>query len=201
MKYSHQYSFKMVYHTWTSSLYFWIYKKCRFALGVKKKEIPVIIIYSNLDTISDCFLYVTQQMERDQYHPSSVEPVVKNRLFNQYHAQYPKHERKRIVDKLISGKSTHCVFFVTVAFRIGIDCNNCRIIHIDVLYAMEEYCKELGWPGRNDLPARGNSYYNSYNISNMSEVMTTYVQSKKCKRKLILNYFDHEVPKDQPHIL
>ena len=25
----------MVYHTWTSSLYFWIYKKCRFALGGK----------------------------------------------------------------------------------------------------------------------------------------------------------------------
>ena len=25
----------MVYHTWTLSLYFWIYKKCRFALGVK----------------------------------------------------------------------------------------------------------------------------------------------------------------------
>ena len=89
------------------------------------------------------------------------------------------------------------MFFVTVAFRIGTNCNSIhRIIHIGVPKTMEEYCKELGWP------ARANSYYNSYNISkarkNMSDVMKTYVQSKECKRKLILNYFDHEVPKDQP---
>ena len=89
------------------------------------------------------------------------------------------------------------MFFVTVAFRIGTDCNSIRrIIHIGVPKIMEEYCKEVGWP------ARANSYYNSYNISearkNMSDVMKTYDQSKECKRKLILNYFDHEVPKDQP---
>ena len=48
---------------------------------------PLILIYWNLDTISDCFLYFTQQMGREQYHPSSVEPVAKNRLFSQYHYQ------------------------------------------------------------------------------------------------------------------
>ena len=31
----------------------------------------------------------------------------------------------------------------------------------------------------------------------MTEVMRTYIQSKKCKRKLILNYFDHDVPNGQ----
>ena len=44
-------------------------------------------------------------------------------------------------------------------------------------------------------------YYNSYDISkarkNMTEVMRTYVQSKECKRKIILNYFDHDVPSSQ----
>jgi len=42
---------------------------------------------------------------------------------------------------------------------------------------------------------------NSYDISkarkNMTEVMRTYVQSKECKRKIILNYFDHDVPNSQ----
>ena len=52
---------------------------------------------------------------------------------------------------------------------------------------MEEYYKELVWP------ARANSYYNSYNISEARKNM-----SDECERKLILNYFDHEVPKDQP---
>ena len=45
------------------------------------------------------------------------------------------------------------------------------------------------------------TYYNSYDISkarkNMTEVMRTYVQSKECKRKIILNYFDHDVPNSQ----
>ena len=78
---------------------------------------PLILIYWNLDTISDCFLYFTQQMGREQYHPSSVEPVAKNRLFSQYHYQ---------------NQPTY-VFFVTVAFRIGTDCNSIRrIIHIGV---------------------------------------------------------------------
>ena len=68
-------------------------------------------------------------MGREQYHPSSVEPVAKNRLFSQYHYQ---------------NQPTMC-FFVTVAFRIGTDCNSIRrIIHIGVPKTMEEYCKELG---------------------------------------------------------
>lgn len=114
-------------------------------LKSKKQKMPLTLIYGNLDTISDCFLYFTQQIGRGQHHPSSAKPVAKKRLFSQYHAQYPEHEQKRIVDKLVSGKSTHCVLFVTAAFGIGIDCNNIRrIIHIGVPYTMEEYCQEVG---------------------------------------------------------
>lgn len=91
---------------------------------------------------------------------------------------------------------------MTVAFGIGIDCNNIRrIVHIGVPYTMEEYCQEVGRAGRDGLPARPDIYYNSYDISkarkNMIEVMRTYVQSNECKRKLILNYFDHDVPNSQ----
>lgn len=141
-------------------------------------------------------------MGKEQYFPSSAEPLAKNRLFSQYHAQYPEHERKRIVDELVNGTSNHRVLFVTVAFGIGIDCNNIRrIVHIGVPYTMEDYCQEVGRAGRDGLPARADIYYNSYDISkarkNMTEVMRTYVQSKKCKRKLILNYFDHDVPNSQ----
>ena len=52
-------------------------------------------------------------MGKDQYHPSA-EPSAKNRLFTMYHAQYSKHERRRIVDELVNGKSSHHVLFVTV---------------------------------------------------------------------------------------
>ena len=66
---------------------------------------------------------------------------------------------------------------------------------------MEEYCQEVGWVGRDGLPVRANIYYNSNDVSkahkNKTEVMRTYVQSKKCKRKIILNYFDHDVANNQ----
>ena len=98
-------------------------------------------------------------MGKEQYFfPASAEPLAKNRLFSQYHAQYPEHERKRIVDELVNGTSSHRVLFVTVAFGIGIDYNNIRriIIHIGVPYTMEEYCQEVGRAGRDGLPARAN---------------------------------------------
>ena len=66
---------------------------------------------------------------------------------------------------------------------------------------MEDYCQEVGRAGRDGLPARADIYYNSYDISrsrkNMTDVMRNYVKSKECKRKMILNYFDHKVPSTQ----
>ena len=87
-------------------------------------------------------------MGKDQYHPSA-EPSAKDRLFTMYHAQYSKHERRRIVDELVNGKSSHRVLFVTVAFAIGIDCNDIhRIVHTGVRYTklggLAEIALQLG---------------------------------------------------------
>ena len=35
-------------------------------------------------------------------------------------------------------------------------------------------------------------------VKNIPEAMRSYVQSKECKRKIILNHFDHKVPDNQP---
>ena len=149
-------------------------------LKSEKLNMPLTLIYGNLETIS-CFLYFSKEMGKEQYLPTSAEPLAKNLLFSQYHAQYPEHERKRIVDELVNGTSNHRVLLVTVAFGIGIDCNNIRrVVHIGVPYTMEEYCQEVGRAGRDGLPARADIYYNSYDISkarkNMTEVIRTYVQ-------------------------
>ena len=103
---------------------------------------------------------------------------------------------------MVKGTSTHRILFVTIASGLGIDCNDIRrIIHIGVPYTMEEYCQEVGRAGRDGLPAREDIFYNAYDISksrkNMSDTMRNFVQSKECKRKLILHYFDHPVPNNQ----
>lgn len=100
-------------------------------LKLMRKDMPITLIYGNLETIADCFLYFAKQMRKEQYPSPSANPVAKNRLFTQYHAQYPEDKRKWIVHELVNGTSNHHLLFVTVAFGMGIDCNSiCRIVHI-----------------------------------------------------------------------
>ena len=172
-------------------------------LKLMRKDMPITLIYGNLETIADCFIYFTEQMGKEQYHPPSANPVAKNRLFTQYHAQYPEDERKWIVHELVNGTSNRRVLFVTVAFGMGIDCNNIRrIVHSGVPYTMEEYCEEVGRAGRDGLQEMVDIYFNSYDTSkarkNMTDTLRSYVQSDKCKREIILKYFGYDVPDKQP---
>ena len=109
---------------------------------------PLILIYGNLVTGAECFLYFSNSMDKDQYCPSTALALAKNlRLFNQYHAQYPEHEQNLIVEELVKETCIHRILFMTIAFALEIDCNNIRrVIHIGVPHTMEDYCQE-GRPG------------------------------------------------------
>lgn len=130
----------------------------------------------------------------------------KNRLFTQFHAQYPEYERERIVKELVAGSSKLRLLFVTVAFGIGVDVNNIRrVIHIGVPHSIEEFYQEAGRCGRDGLPASSIVYFNSYDIStsrHISHHMEEFVTSNMCKREKILSYFGHTVPvRTPPHHL
>ena len=82
-----------------------------------------------------------------------------------FHAQYPEHERNRIVRDLVAGVSKLRHLFVTVAFGIGIDVPNIRrVIHIGVLHTIE-FFQEAGRCGWDGLPALSTVYYNNRDIS------------------------------------
>ena len=122
-------------------------------------------------------------MGKDQYHPSA-EPSAKDRLFTMYHAQYSKHERRRIVDELVNGKSSHRVvrvLFVTVAFAIGIDCNDIhRIVHTGVRYMRLGGLAEMALQPGLTLIIILMTFQKP--VKNIPKAMRSYVQSKK-------NYF------------
>ena len=91
---------------------------------------------------------------QQQYGCRSVLPFYytafskKNRLFSQYHAQYPEHERNLIVEELVKGPCIHRILFVTIG--LGTDCNNIRrVIHIGVphIHAMEDQLLPGSGPG------------------------------------------------------
>ena len=87
-------------------------------------DFPLTIVYRSLKTISSCYLYFSCYLGSEQYEPLGAENLAQNRLFSQFHAQYPEYERQRIVDGLVQGNSKIRVISATVAFGIGIDIPN-----------------------------------------------------------------------------
>lgn len=169
-------------------------------LKAKRLLMPLTIFYGDLECCAESFLYFSSELGNMQYEPFDADQVAKNRLFTQYHAQYPKHQQERIMDELVSNKCKHRVFFVTVAFGIGIDCPNIRrVIHLGVPYTMEEYFQEAGRAGRDGLPAEATMYYNAYDISKakhgLQDTMINFAKSTECKRDIILQYFGYRAPK------
>ena len=102
-------------------------------LDRNRLDCPVTLIFNNLETIANCYAYMNEKMGKRQYHPIGSLEIASNRLFTQYHAQYPQHEREKIVDGLISGSSKLRVIFATIAFGIGLVLKNIRnVFHIGV---------------------------------------------------------------------
>lgn len=165
----------------------------------KRLDFPLTIVYGNLQVIGECFLFASNMMGSLQYEPIDSSNISVNRLFTQFHAHYPEHERERIVKDLVNNKSKLRLLFVTVAFGIGVDVNNIRrVIHIGVPRTIEEYFQEAGRCGRDGHPASSTIYYNSYDLAssrNVSSHMNELVKADRCKREIILKYFGHELPK------
>jgi len=87
-------------------------------LCYQRLDFPLTIIYGTLETISSCYEYFSSHLQEEQYEPVGAPKLAQYRLFTQFHAQYPEHERQRIVDELVQGKSKLRIIFATVAFGI-----------------------------------------------------------------------------------
>jgi len=172
-----------------------------YALELKEKLIssPLTIFYSNLETCGECYCYFEQELGEQQFYPLGSPANFSNRLFAQYHAQYPAEYRTSLVKSLISGTSVARVLFVTVAFGVGIDVPTVeRVILIGVPYTMEDFFQETGRAGRNGNSAMSVLYYNSYDTSKgkkaLQPVMRKYATTQSCRREVILRHFGASQP-------
>ncbi|CAB4009302.1 Hypothetical predicted protein [Paramuricea clavata] len=172
----------------------------------KKINMPLTLVYGTLNICAESFLFFANMLGKKQYFPLGAPPKSENRLFSQYHAEYPQHEKERLINGLINNMCKARVLFVTVAFGIGVDLPSIRqVIHIGVPRTMEEYFQEVGRAGRDGLPAVATIYYNSYDVRSgdnaVDAVMKELVSGKSCKRMLILNYFGHQLTRANTNII
>ena len=159
---------------------------------------PLTIVYSNLETCSECYCYFEQERGPHQFYPAESPSIFSNQLFARYHAQYSEEYCDSLVKNSVSGTATARVLFVTVAFGVGIDVPTVEsVVHIGVPYTMVNFFQETGHADRNGSQAISTVYFNSYDISKgkrtLEPIMRQYVTANSCKREVIFRHFGASV--------
>lgn len=134
-----------------------------------------------------------------------------------YHAGLSKEERDRNQELFL--KDEVKIVVATIAFGMGIDKSNVRfVVHFDLPKNIESYYQETGRAGRDGLQSDALLFFSWGDVQklkgfaevegnkNQTEIMLKklnkmgeFGDSKLCRRKFLLNYFDEDLAEDCGH--
>ncbi|XP_013409162.1 uncharacterized protein LOC106172806 [Lingula anatina] len=161
-------------------------------LKEKQHDFPVTIInVDNLESLGYFYQFVSYHLQEKGY---KGEQIPQNRIFGQYHKDYPDDMKQLIIGELVKPNPTIRLVMATVALGMGINAPSVeRIIHSRPPTTLEKYQQEIGRAGRAGQPAHAIMYYNNSDIAKnrkgLSDVMAQFCKQDGCYRRTLVNYF------------
>lgn len=166
-------------------------------LREKRLLFPVTIMYvDNLEALGYFFQYAAHNLQ-DLGYDGEKNP--QNRLFAQFHKDYPESMKKLILQELTSLNPKPRLVFATVALGMGFNSPSVvRIIHSRPPTSMEKYLQEIGRAGRLGQEASAVMYFNQSDIAKnrkgITDEIREYCTHQGCLRLMLVNYFGFDSP-------
>ncbi|MFJ1339023.1 DNA helicase RecQ [Pseudomonas caricapapayae] len=135
-----------------------------------------------------------------------------------YHAGLPAETRASNQRRFLNEEGL--IMVATIAFGMGIDKPNVRFVaHLDLPKSLEAYYQETGRAGRDGLPADAWMAYGLQDMVMLKQMlqnsegderhkrieqhkldaMLALCEETRCRRQILLNYFDEELPQPCGH--
>lgn len=168
------------------------------ALELKEKmhAFPVTIMYiENLEAMGFFFFqFLMCELQDNAYDGEKIPP---NRIFGQFHKDYPESMKQIIIQELTKTNPKLRLSLATVALGMGLNAPSIeRIIHCRPPTNLEKYLQEIVRAGRNGKPSTAVMFFNKNDIAKnrkgMTEEIRMYCTEQKCLRLMLVNYFGFE---------
>lgn len=115
----------------------------------------------------------------------------KDVLVEMLHSCTPEANKENILESFQSENGTVRLLIATIAFGMGVDCKGVhRVIHFGPSKNVEAYVQETGRAGRDGHQSIAYIIYNGVMLNHIDSHMQSFVNTKDCRRKTLLNHFE-----------